>query len=128
LGASERLDHHGILSPPQSNPIMTAPLPLPKIDTAGRSALHDFLAESVAKRNIPALFLGVTSAAEVIYADQAGERVFGDETAGHVDENTGIGIYFTAYGVLIWAVLQIFSTSKLVTTVSCGSPGTMSIC
>lgn len=61
-------------------------LPKPQLKTC--DALDTLLKERVAKRDLPAIFLGATNADESIYLNQAGERVFGDAEAGHVHEDT----------------------------------------
>lgn len=61
-------------------------LPAPKLRTT--EALDTLLRERVAKRDLPAIFLGATNADETIYLNQAGERVFGNAAAGEVNEDT----------------------------------------
>ena len=60
--------------------------PEPKLKSP--DALDTLLRERVAKRDLPAIFLGATNADETIYLNQAGERVFGNAAAGEVNEDT----------------------------------------
>ncbi|KAK4703820.1 hypothetical protein P7C70_g2387, partial [Phenoliferia sp. Uapishka_3] len=79
-------------------------LPLPNLSPAGKQRLDEFLIETVNGREVPALFFGATNATEIIYFNQAGERVFGEPEKGAVDENT---------------TLQLFSMTKFVTAIGC---------
>ena len=94
-------------------------LPTPSIDQAGRSAIDQFLAETVSSRKVPATLLGVTTAKEELYFNQDGERVFGHPDQGLVDDQTSEQLFEI---ILVGPcsdriVLQLFSTTKLVTAV-----------
>lgn len=56
--------------------------------SSGKQALDDLLRSSVDSRKVPAVFFGVTNADETIYSNCAGEKTFGDEADGQVDEDT----------------------------------------
>jgi hypothetical protein len=56
--------------------------------TSGKQALDDLLQSSVDSREVPAVFFGVTNAEETLYLNCAGEKHFGDESKGQVDEDT----------------------------------------
>ena len=94
-------------------------LPTPSIDQAGRSAIDQFLAETVSSRRVPATFLGVTTAKEELYFNQDGERVFGHPDQGLVDDQTSEQpLEIILVGPCSdRTVLQLFSTTKLVTAV-----------
>lgn len=53
-----------------------------------RAALDEFLQRTVDSRRVPAMFIGATNAEGEIYYNNAGERVFGDQEKGVVDEDT----------------------------------------
>jgi len=55
---------------------------------SGKQALDDLLQSSVASREVPAVFFGATNADETLYLNCAGEKTFGDESSGQVDEDT----------------------------------------
>lgn len=61
---------------------------LPAPELRSPDALDKLLRERVARRDLPAIFLGATNADETIYLNQAGERVFGNPSAGEVNEDT----------------------------------------
>ena len=52
------------------------------------SALDRFLKETVEGRNVPAIFIGATTADGEVYYNEGGERIFGEPEKGQVDENT----------------------------------------
>lgn len=106
----------------------------PHLDDKGQAALESHLYDSVAGRQVPATWLGVTAADKEIYFGYEGERVFGQPEEGMVDEHTGerssvtraqplcsspggVDTFRKAVAKLI-LVLQLFSTTKFVTAVS----------
>jgi hypothetical protein len=77
-------------------------LPLPTLRSGAKERIDEILVRTVEGRTLPAIFLGATNAKETIYWNQAGERVFGDASAGEVDEDT---------------YTEIFSQTKFITCV-----------
>lgn len=63
-------------------------MPLQLSSTSGKQALDDLLQSSVDSREVPAVFFGVTNAEGTLYLNCAGEKHFGDESEGEVDEDT----------------------------------------
>jgi hypothetical protein len=55
---------------------------------SSKQALDDLLQSSVDSREVPAVFFGVTNAEGTLYSNCAGEKRFGDESEGQVDEDT----------------------------------------
>ena len=78
--------------------------PLPQLSSQGKERLDKLLTDTVAKRNLPALFFAVANKEGPIYANCAGDNVFGEPDKGSVDQDT---------------TLQLFSMTKLVTSVAC---------
>lgn len=60
----------------------------PRLSAEGKAALDALLAKAVATRTVPALHFAATTKDGVLYAGQAGERVFGEPEKGPVDEQT----------------------------------------
>ncbi|KAK4686966.1 hypothetical protein P7C73_g3164, partial [Tremellales sp. Uapishka_1] len=76
----------------------------PKLNGDARKVLDTYLRDTVQGHDVPALHFGVTSADDIIYFNQAGDRVFGEPDMGQVDQDT---------------TLELFSMTKFVTTVAC---------
>ncbi|KAI5480308.1 hypothetical protein MNV49_001267 [Pseudohyphozyma bogoriensis] len=79
-------------------------LPLPTLTPEATKPIDAFLKTTVAEGKVPAVFFGATNAKETIYFNQGGEKVAGNPGEGMVDEDT---------------VIQIFSMTKLITTIAC---------
>lgn len=62
---------------------------LPTLRQGGAETLDKLLHETVARHDIPAMFYLATNAKETIYANQTGEKVFGDPSKGQIDDDTG---------------------------------------
>lgn len=63
----------------------------PKVPTLAAihaKKLDTFLKETVARRECPAVFLGVCNKDEILYFNQAGDKVFGDASQGMIDSDT----------------------------------------
>lgn len=78
-------------------------LPRPVVTQAGRAALEGLLHREVGSRVIPATFFGAANADGEIFWACAGEVEYGGNARGEVNDQT---------------VLQLFSMTKLVTSVS----------
>lgn len=76
---------------------------LPKLGPNGAKVLDDLLAETVARRHVPAVFYLATNAKETFYSNQKGEVVFGDTSSGQVNEDT---------------IQELFSQTKFVTAIA----------
>ena len=61
---------------------------LPAIRQGGAEVLDKLLKDTVAKKQTPAIAYLATNAKEVIYANQEGVKVFGDESSGQIDGDT----------------------------------------
>jgi hypothetical protein len=64
----------------------TATLPLPTLTSA--SALDAILHRVIQQDLVPGVFFGAANVNEIIYENQAGAKVYGDESAGKVDAKT----------------------------------------
>lgn len=60
----------------------------PRLSAEGKAALDALLAKAVAGRTVPALHFAATTKDGVLYAGQAGERVFGEPDKGQVNAET----------------------------------------
>ena len=63
-------------------------LPLPVLRSGGDAALDLLLEQTIAKKEVPSIFWAATNADKVIYQNQAGNVVFGDEASGTVNPDT----------------------------------------
>lgn len=61
---------------------------VPRLSEEGKAALDALLKKAVESRVVPALHFAATTKDDVIYAGQAGERVFGEPDKGQVNEDT----------------------------------------
>ncbi|RSH89119.1 hypothetical protein EHS25_002785 [Saitozyma podzolica] len=82
-------------------------LPLPTLRSGAKERIDEILVRTVEGRTLPAIFLGATNAKETIYWNQAGERVFGDASAGEVDEDTYTEIFSQTKFITCLAALQL---------------------
>jgi hypothetical protein len=64
-------------------------MPAPQLSKEGAASIDKFLREAVARKHIPALFLGATNQDEEIYYNQAGLMRFAEEDSGEVNKDTG---------------------------------------
>lgn len=86
-------EHEPIILPASLYPpTMSESMPLPKIKTGGEDNIEALLKETVGKKVVPAVFYAATNAKETIYANQDGDLIFGDESSGKVNRDTGESI------------------------------------
>lgn len=81
---------------------MTSTANYPTITAEGRERLDKYLHEHATSGQIPAMFLGATTAEDEIYFGSEGDRYYGEPDKGKVDGDT---------------TLQLFSMTKFMTTV-----------
>jgi hypothetical protein len=82
-------------------------------------ALDKLLDDTVKSRKVPATYFGATTSTGEIYFKGQGERMFGQPEKGEVQEDTSEYRY-RCYQIEVAervSVMQIFSTTKLVTSV-----------
>lgn len=101
---------------------------LPSISKSGSNTLDRLLHERVALNETPAVFWLATNAKEEIYSNQAGLRVFGDESSGQVHADTSELTPITRgrrmeYPSIYWceadrSALELYSQTKLVTSIA----------
>lgn len=60
-----------------------------RIRQGGSDALDKLLHDTVSRKTTPAVFFLATNAGGTIYENQAGDKIFGDETKGAVTGETG---------------------------------------
>ncbi|GHJ86337.1 hypothetical protein NliqN6_2739 [Naganishia liquefaciens] len=78
--------------------------PFPTLNKAGKGMLSKLMNDTVDAKKTPAIFIGATTAGETLVLDCAGDLVCRKAGSGKVDLGT---------------TLQLYSATKLVTTVAC---------
>jgi hypothetical protein len=100
---------------------------LPHLKSHSKSTLDEILHDAVSSHQTPAVFLGATNEKEEVYWACEGEKEFGKEGES-VTEDTGEswgGVGRQSGADWVWCcwlgvVLQLFSMTKFITTVSPG--------
>ncbi|WRT69885.1 uncharacterized protein IL334_006876 [Kwoniella shivajii] len=80
---------------------------IPRLTSSGKESLDKLLKKTVDRRHVPAVFYGATNAKEEIYYNQYGEKVFGDDSSGQVDEHTTTECFSQTKMITCIAALQL---------------------
>ncbi|KAJ7733322.1 beta-lactamase [Mycena metata] len=88
-------------------------MPSPSLSATHKEALDRILADAVASKITPALFLAVTTADGPIYMHQTGTKVIGDPTSGTIDEDTVFWLCSQTKLITSIAALQLVDQGKI---------------
>lgn len=65
-----------------------APQKVPRLSDEGKAALDAILKKATESRTVPAMHFAATTKDGVLYAGQAGEKIFNEPEKGQVNEDT----------------------------------------